>query len=198
MLMFLMLSIERDHIRQLLYIILRSPSIEPQGNDKIAQGANTDPPKQQSHLPSSADVAAAQRCLQAFGETNSPQSLLRAIPSYDESHSSISDGANVVEDEEESFLYKEAKRIQSCKSCWQLLRADLLGPIGDRASIPIDGRTKHRTRNSGQSDDDIWSTAVVGPTAWPVLEWLVILFEKDEENTAASGQCKHISSTGIV
>lgn len=191
MLTTLTLPNERDHIRQLLYIVLRNPSFHAQGNEKLAQGADVAPTKQYTHLPSLTDVAAAQRCLQAFAETNSPRALLRAIPSYDVSNISLSDGANAVEEEEESFLSREARRIQSCRDCWQLLRAEFVQSISEDASLPVDGRTRHRTTNSSLSDDDISSTAVVCPTAWPVLEWLVSMFEKDEQITEARGQCKH-------
>lgn len=178
---------KRDHVRQLLYIVLRNPSLQAQG---LAEAADVATTKQSSHLPSPIDVAAAQRCLQAFGETNSPHALLRAIPSYDGSELFLSDGANTVEEEEESFLSREARRIQSCRDCWQLLKAEFTRSISENASIPAD-RARHQTKNLGLADNSVSSTAVVGPTAWPVLEWLLFMFEKDEQNAEAFEQCKY-------
>lgn len=187
---FLILPIGREHIRQLLYIVLRNPLLPAQEHSKLVEAADVATTKQHSHLPSLADVAAAERCLQAFTETNSPRAILRAIPSYDGSEILLTDDANTVEEDEESFLSREAKRLQSCRDCWQLLRAEFSRSISEDTSLlPQAGR--YRARYSGLPDDTNSASAVVGPTAWPVLELLLSTFEKDEQDTQAGGQCKH-------
>ncbi|KAI0062905.1 hypothetical protein BV25DRAFT_1803153 [Artomyces pyxidatus] len=195
----------RSHIRQLLFIALYPSS--PLGDkgkgrathDTVAL-ARTAPPKATSSavvLSNSATVA-AQTTLMSFAQTNSPSALLRALPSYDElgtknpgdSGDPVMDGAS----EQDSLVARGAARFQQCKDCWQILRGGFIPPAEESPSVVPGSPSKRRRVEvpmyySHSSEDGPPST--VGSTAWPVLDWLLTLFEQDETETAKDQQVKY-------
>jgi len=125
--------------------------------------------------------------LHALVATNSPASLLRGLPHY--AYVNI-DGAKDVDPfqnqkseaddkhDDMSPLQPEIHRIfPNLKDIWGLLAKDLI----KRKQYDL-GR---RITNDSDDEDDKENTIAsrtVGPYAWPVLEWFISVFEKDQEN----------------
>jgi hypothetical protein len=180
------------HMRQLLYISLYPPPSKP---SKRVDGADAPPPspqkvqlqRQKDDLwpkPESRPLAIA--LLKAFAGTNAPESLMRGLPFYSYEDN---DGAMDVDPfreekitderaEDNSPLKNEVLAMQELKDCWELLR----GGIVKRKQVDR-CRSDGMVANSEPEDDD-----VVGPYAWPVLEWLIRVFENDERRAVKEGQ----------
>ena len=111
----------------------------------------------------------------------SPEALLRAIPYYPLSDSELSEAPRKIRkgtfseqtsfathEEKDSFLEKRAEdSLRSCRDCWDLLRPDVVE------------RLDNQDKSSAESEDDALSSCI-GRYSWPLLEWLVCLFEKDQ------------------
>lgn len=76
----------------------------------------------------------------------------------------------VVHEELDSIVAKEAKKLCECKDCWAFLRPNLVG-----------NSVFHSRRNDpfseGGNDDE--PDSAIGDSSWPLLDWLVRLFERD-------------------
>ncbi|TFY78876.1 hypothetical protein EWM64_g5136 [Hericium alpestre] len=178
----------KSHIRQLLYLAL----YPEKGKDKVpsqpgwaAKGAT----KQvtQGTTPSDEAISAARQCLMSFALTNSPGSLMRALPSYDDLTPTLEEA------EEDSHLAREASRFQRCRDCWQIIKGRFLQVHSDGMGI-IPGSPSKRRRadtQSYQSHSAELPGSTVGENAWPILEWLLYLFEEDERRTSQDGNPKY-------
>ncbi|KAJ7045708.1 hypothetical protein C8F04DRAFT_1025631 [Mycena alexandri] len=150
------------HIRQLLFMALYSAAeTRP---DKLVDPAASPSKKQKKSylLPSPAAVLAAQQLLVSFTTTNSPATVIRALRPSDAE----------PEDDNECFVATESLCISRSKNCWQILAEGFL----DR-NPPIFSAAKGRRDTSNSLSE---TQAPVGETAWPVLHWLLLVFERDE------------------
>lgn len=125
----------------------------------------------------------AQRILFSFLSTNSPGSLFRALPRYplddaaDNDLPLSSEGGH----DEDSLIARESLCFKDCKNCWAILKE---GFIQRKKLLPQESRKK-RGRGTYDVEDAAIdqgndTPALVAEHAWPILQWLVSLFEKDE------------------
>ncbi|KAF7315447.1 hypothetical protein MIND_00059600 [Mycena indigotica] len=156
----------KSHIRQLLYIALLSSSDREARVDPSAS-----PSKRQRklvELPSLAASRAAQMLLMSFVSINNPRGLMLALQPGD-----------VDSDEEpEGFLATESLCISCCKHCWQIL---VDGFLLDQHIISSKG--KGRMHSTLSFNDPTKTPSPVGETAWPILEWFVSIFERDQQTS---------------
>jgi hypothetical protein len=91
----------------------------------------------------------------------------------------------------DSFVASEAVRFRNCKNCWNILKFGFIKSLADSSNVLGSPRKRRRgntmTSEYGPADEEE-SSLVVGENAWPVLDWLLVLFEKDESMTEASRQ----------
>ena len=104
------------------------------------------------------------------------------------------------DDEEEwgSEISRRSRRIMEARSCWELLRDGFIPPevtLTQSATSPFRLRTKHSqrlaARDAFEGDKTTDETPdAVGPQAWPLLEWILTVLEKDEQSTSCGhGAC---------
>ncbi|KAH0827534.1 hypothetical protein J3R83DRAFT_4253 [Lanmaoa asiatica] len=185
----------RDHIRQLLYIALFPPPAatgdQTNHQEQIPPSpVKGSPTKQKPTLykaslsPSVVESEAAQRILFSFVATNSPQSLFRALPRYpldDVADIDLPPESSDNGHDEDSLIARESVCIKDCRNCWAILKE---GFIQRKNLLPQDA-SKKRGRGAynvedADLDQDRGTPAVVAEHAWPILQWLLSLFEKDE------------------
>jgi hypothetical protein len=137
-----------------------------------------------SNLISAKAVVDAQRLLMAYTRTNAPSVLSRALPRRRSplDLSGLSEG--------DSAIAKRAVFIAQCKDCWQLLHSD---SVLHQSALPSTPRkttrpsTRHRTPNDSSP---VSPSTIVSENAWPLLYWLVSLYERDEEMFAGDSKSK--------
>ncbi|KAI0266816.1 hypothetical protein BC834DRAFT_823188 [Gloeopeniophorella convolvens] len=193
----------KSHLRQLLYIALYPPSLPGQhsGNHKVTQESPSKLSSRHAYstlLPSPTASELAKRTLRVLADINSPSALLRALPAYkdpgDEEVASPTDGPGSASDAD-SFVASEAVRFRDCKNCWNILKSGFIptpqdSHTGGLASSPRKRRRGESvTYDSRMGDED--PPPVVGENAWPILDWLLALFEKDEKVTEAHGRARY-------
>ncbi|KAI0032475.1 hypothetical protein K488DRAFT_19690, partial [Vararia minispora EC-137] len=178
------------HIRQLLYLALYP---RDKNFSSSRHGAHVAKSSQSlAPLPATSDTAC--RALRELHRTLHPKYLLRALPSYPEigqtrySSPAHKDGSDAAAD---STIAREAMRLADCRSCWRILAEDFIPPIAPVVRVLPGSPTKRTSAMaSGVARNDGEDPLLVGPTSWPVLEWLVSLFEKDEARTSKeTGTC---------
>lgn len=192
----------KSHVRQLLYIALYPPpssrTLAP--NHKASQESPSKISSRHAYstlLPSPAASELAKRTLRVLADVNSPASLLRALPAYPEP----TDGntAPSLADPElpldaDSFVALEAVRFRDCKNCWNILKSGFIKSLSESTSS-FPGSPRKRRRGEAPVKyahmDEEESSLVVGENAWPVLDWLLFLFEKDELSTEASRKVRY-------
>lgn len=130
-----------------------------------------------------------------LADINSPTSLLRALPAYRDPN----DADDVPPDfdpelpsDVDSFVASEAIRLKNCKNCWNILKSGFIKSLAD-GSFTVPGSPRKRRRGNATAADfspanEEDTSLVVGENAWPILDWLLVLFEKDESMTEASQQ----------
>ena len=193
----LMLNQHRSHLRQLLYIALYPPpsgrTVPP--NHRASQESPSKISSRHAYstlLPSPAASELAKRTLRVLADVNSPASLLRALPAYPDptdgnSATSLADDESLSD--ADSFVASEAVRFRDCKNCWNILKSGFINSLSESTSFAPGNPRKRRRGDSlvkYTHMDEEESSLVVGENAWPVLDWLLFLFEKDELSTEAS------------
>jgi hypothetical protein len=187
------------HLRQLLYIALYPPTPGPAStNHKTTQESPSKLSSRHAYstlLPSPTSSELAKRTLRVLADVNSPASLLRALPAYPDP-SDADDPPPLVEPDPgpsdmDSFVASEAVRFKNCKNCWNILKSGFIKSLTDSSTVP--GTPRKRRRGSAKATeygpvDEEDSSLVVCENAWPVLDWLLVLFEKDESITETSRQ----------
>lgn len=153
-----------------------------------------------SPLPSQRAVDAARTLLFSFAATNSPVSLLRAFPSYPFNPDPSAtrgrvEGADVDLDGEDSVIASVASlSVKSAASVWSMLKPGFVR--WDIAVAEAEGRAKGSKRQSAKPkqgpDEDEDLSILVSGGAWPVLEWLISLFERDAEMTEKVGERERV------
>lgn len=155
-----------------------------------------------SHTPTAVASEAAQRLLKAYVRTNTPESLLRALPNYGLSDlpglGNVLSSPITADDDSDSEIAHFSRRVRDAKNCWEIMREcffkrDGLG--GDTATSTA--RRSKRGQRGALSDEENESLGVPAPVsqhAWPVLDWLLTCFEKDEAAVVTRGQREHFIS----
>lgn len=194
------LIISRSHIRNAVYIALYPPS-SPEDRDGAAPRLESIPSspskfgRQQkgSLAPNPAASVAAQRLLHAYARTNTPGALFRALPSYPVSHpSATAEPGSAIDEDSDSEISWYSRRIRDAKSCWEVLKEGFVKRDGSARAAAVSARRGTRHNPAVPDDEDSSSDlpAPVGQQAWPVLEWIVAILEKDEAATASTGRRK--------
>ncbi|KIM57221.1 hypothetical protein SCLCIDRAFT_186548 [Scleroderma citrinum Foug A] len=197
-----------DIIRQLLYIALYPPLCLSEDTVDEQEQAPPSPTKQSpskqkqflktSFTPSLAASEAAQRLLLSFLSTNSPDALFRGLPRYTSTNADgcypQPEGGNEDYDED-SVIARESLRIKDSKCCWFIIRE---GFIQRKDLTPTfqEGRKKRGritavTRDTDSDNGSPSPLLSVAEHVWPVLQWLLSLFEKDERNTEMKSGAKY-------
>ena len=157
-------------------------------------------------IPSAKATEAALRLLTSFVLTNSPGTLGRALPENVSGSDWLAKLKKNDEDpEEDSYIAREAMCIDEAKHVWAILKD---GMIQRKVVVPMTpkGKGKKRKRDyehhvveDKQSDaEGAASPAVVSENAWPVLDWLLVVLEKDELLTESSGSRKSTISPPML
>ncbi len=153
-----------------------------------------------SLAPTPKAVASAQDLLKKLSRTNKPESLACAVPSYPDDPSL---GLNNRAEEEDSYIAKQALRLQNARCCWEILKEGFIQRSGsDMMSSPRKPTSRRSTRghydgDDGWEDEDNDTPAPVGDHAWSVLDWLLALFEKDEAAVERAGQGEAANSVAL-
>ncbi|KAI6121467.1 hypothetical protein F5141DRAFT_518614 [Pisolithus sp. B1] len=186
-----------DIIRQLLYIALYPPPSH--SGDEQAQTQSPlspvkgSPSKQKQLLPKTSFAptatasGAAQQLLFSFLRTNSPDTLFRGLPKYAvvTANECATRSEAVDKDyEQDSPIAREALRIRDSKHCWAIVKEGFI-QHGKFTPLPEERSKRRRKPAVGSTDDDSDNAfkptpAAVAEHAWPVLDWLLRLFERDE------------------
>ncbi|KZT26752.1 hypothetical protein NEOLEDRAFT_1062201 [Neolentinus lepideus HHB14362 ss-1] len=190
-----------SHIRQLLYIALYPPPDKGKEKSRPDFGSPSKVPpakqKKSALIPTAAASEAAIQCLTSYLTTNTPKSLLRALPSYPPPKGRDGVQTNdMMDEDEDSFISREAANITQCKDCWTILREGfILRADGDPSSDRSGAKARRKlildedTMYSDSTDTDV--PVLVGEHAWPVLEWLIEVIEKDANLTGNSGHPRY-------
>lgn len=194
----------RLQLRNLFYIALYPPQVGEDPDLKVDM-MSASPTKMSrmathgqkaSHRPTLSHSTAALRLLNAFVQTNTPASLCRALPSYE--RSALANDSNSRPDDEgdwDSEILRRSRRIMEARSCWELLREGFVQPetsSAQGATTPSRARTRQSRRltinNTSERDGVLHKIPdVIGPQAWPLLDWILTVLEKDEQFTS----CDH-------
>ncbi|KAF8894070.1 hypothetical protein BD779DRAFT_1467625 [Infundibulicybe gibba] len=165
-----------SHMRQLIYISLH-PTTSPPEN--VPSSKRTKPLSLSPTV-----VRASQQLLMSLATTNSPEALARALPRYPDAFNDIP-AADI--DTDEPDIAKEAACIKEAKSCWVLLSETFL----DRQPAAAKAKGKGRRDTHESTDEREIGGPLICDDAWFLLEWLIVLFERDEDMVEAQGKPRH-------
>lgn len=184
---------DSPHIRHLVYISLYPPTESEEFNADKLGSEPASPSKlllrqqKTTLLPTRAARDAAVRLLFAFAQTNTPGALFAALPKY----TAAGDGAvNGIQEDTDSFIARQSIRVRNAKDCWTILKDGFVQPAAEVPPLKRKGPARARVVEQtvdGDSEEPGIPTPV-GQFAWPVLEWMICLLEKDETLIGRSGQ----------
>ncbi|KAI0051833.1 hypothetical protein FA95DRAFT_1602329 [Auriscalpium vulgare] len=179
----------RSHVRQLLYIALYPSVRRARNNHDAGAPSKTSSSKSNSDLtPSPSATVAAQRSLMLTASSYTPAALLRALPSHADRNDMARSGLPEAEDEAEeaveydSFIAGEAQRFQQCKDVWQILKQGFVPLVAEGPGIPPASPSKRRRGDAQAYHTLPHDDSPVSSDAWPILNWLLTLFERDEKD----------------
>lgn len=159
-----------------------SPQLDT-GNVAFGSPSKLTPLNQkQDNRPRISAIEGARRLLMSFAYANTPHSLLSALPSYDTARNTFSD------EEQDSGIATAALSIKKSRACWDFLKGGFIQPKNDIFSAPR-GKSKTRRKEitpytfEGDEDEIEDPAQVISEHAWPVLDWLLTLLERDESAT---------------
>jgi len=142
------------------------------------------------NLVSMKTVVDAQKVLLKYLHTSQPDRLSRALPRRRSPHDPVLD-----HDEAESTVARRASYIMQSQDCWELLSK---GFSLRQNALSLTLRAKPKAKRYSERLSCVKLDAgmetglptAVQENAWPLLDWLVSLFEHDEHaTTAASKNC---------
>ncbi|THH07502.1 hypothetical protein EW145_g3340 [Phellinidium pouzarii] len=117
--------------------------------------------------------------------TNSPKTLLRAIPCYPPTELELTNApcpvdakmfADMLTGEDlDSYVAQQAACLKDCKDCWSMLRPDVV--MRQDAPPMKKGDPFSDAENDYESDS---SSVLIGKNSWRLLAWFIHLFEKDQ------------------
>lgn len=183
------------HIRQLIYLSLQPMESSQDEVDSSTQISPSKILKQQQsqlsmNLVSMKTVVDAQKVLLKYLHTSQPDRLSRALPRRRSPHDPVLD-----HDEAESTVARRASYIMQSQDCWELLSK---GFSLRQNALSLTLRAKPKAKRYSERLSCVKLDAgmetglptAVQENAWPLLDWLVSLFEHDEHaTTAASKNC---------
>ncbi|KAF9454006.1 hypothetical protein P691DRAFT_811791 [Macrolepiota fuliginosa MF-IS2] len=187
------------HLRQVIYISLQSTkdlatqheidtSIQASPSKLVKQhqyqmSLNLIPPKA---------VYDAQKLLMAYLLSSTPAALGRALP---QRRSLIPPPP--VHNEGDSTVARRAACIIQCRDCWEMLHTNFLlrqSAVPSAPKVKLKRQSEHIGYSKLDSTDlNASSPVVVTEDAWPLMEWLVSLFERDEELSETHPDARHSS-----
>lgn len=194
----------RAHIRQLIYISLYPPppskaAAGDKGKRKESTIISGSPSKQiqaarrlqkQALFPPPEATEAAKELLHQYAiDSISPEALLRAVPCFPLSEAELESAPRPIKEEMffgnsdvfedmDSYVAKQAARLKQCKDCWDILRKDIV-TRQDLALLQKGDPFLDEDAEDETEEADL-SSAVLGRHSWHLLEWFILLFEKDE------------------
>lgn len=160
--------------------------------DTISSPHRIRPPKDDVWpKPSAREKALA--LLRSYVNINSPSSLMRAFPFYryvneDGIHDVdpfSNESPNEKFHEDNTPIRHEVHKFQSLKDCWECLKD---GFVRRKQQDQVSRSRKQPTPTDIDVKDE---PTLVGPHAWSILEWFILIFEKDQElqRHSSSGMC---------
>lgn len=170
-----------------MYIALQpvDPSSAVEMNSYTDAPPSPSKPAVKKSIPSGAAISAAQRLLISYALTNSPETIARALPHCDDPRNQ----GSVLDDDGslESVIGPESMCIPRAKSCWNILADGFTQQ--QKHTIPVpQGKGRKRIYNLEEPIENLLiENAIVGKNSWPVLDWLLVLFEQDELVTKTRG-----------
>jgi hypothetical protein len=192
----------RQIMRQIIYLALYPPApshmptvdLEASPTKILRQAKRT----QAFILPSISITA--QRLLVSFALTNLPSSVFRAVPKHTTSPLAQSEH---LEEMQSTVSKESAECMSNAKDAWSLLRPGFVRPMNPDSTFSKAKSSKVKTHAHDEFDsdeDDIEDPErAVAKYAWPVLEWMMIVLEKDERLTQgdAKNTRKHFSMLSL-
>ena len=138
-------------------------------------------------------ITEARQLLFSLVATQSPDSLARALPSYEPT---VGVTKNAIEDIGDSDIARESLCIKDAKDCWSLLAEGFLSKGKVLFSTP-----KRKSRRRREDIDDLpplddqlgTSRSFVADSAWPMLDWMLTLFERDQRLPESKENCKFLN-----
>ncbi|KAI0699261.1 hypothetical protein BC835DRAFT_1304585 [Cytidiella melzeri] len=186
----------RPHIRHVLYLALFPPPVTeaPASSAPILDTIPSSPSKfaakyRQSFSLSPVIIGNAQNLLRVLVQTNSPESLSRALPNYGltgiANLPEIEPIAEKDEDDGESELARLSRRIKDARSCWEIItenyiRRESIDDVPTNSGRKSKRRVAAETKVTFTRGESEHLPRPVADHAFPVLDSLVALFEKEE------------------
>jgi len=128
----------------------------------------------------------------SLSNTNSPGAIFRAVPSYADANEPADVPAAFADEEEDSVIGRESICIKESKNCWSILKEGFIQRKTPAISSPKPRNI--RTRRDFLEEDgfldgvsDLAAPSPVAANAWPVLDWMVTVFELDETQQVNNG-----------
>ena len=95
------------------------------------------------------------------------------------------DGADLAYDGEDSYIARVAQCVGSAANVWAVIRPGFV-KWDSHPTSGVLGKTKANRRQARVKDEsgdllDNEPMAIVGDDAWAVLDWLLLIFDKDEQ-----------------
>jgi len=109
--------------------------------------------------------------------TNTPSTLAQSLPSYEKHESTVVDYGD-------SVIGGEAACIPNARHCWDIL---MEGFTQRQRRVLHTPKGKKNRIHTFEEPFLTEGRAIVGGNSWPVLQWLLTLFEQDELQTKARG-----------
>ncbi|CCM01476.1 uncharacterized protein FIBRA_03530 [Fibroporia radiculosa] len=191
------------HVRQLVYIALYPPQSHSEarglGNVRFEPGSLGNLLSEQRLYPSPSDTQAALNLLTAFSVTNTPAAIFCALPHYPapSGDTATCTTVDMGEEDEDSEISRQSLRIRNAKDCWTILKETFVQRIVEKPPSPKrKGRSRKRaaredTASPAQEDNADHSLNPISQYAWPILDWIIDLLERDEVAIERSGQPRH-------
>lgn len=147
-------------------------------------GAPLSPTKStKQYTPSGTAVLASHRLLMSFAMTNSSGALARALPHYEDPSKY---DPPFEDDPGDSVIGKEAMCIPQAKNCWSILSQDFVRRQRQTFLSPSKGKKRVQVWDDEVPEYPNEGPSVVGENSWAALDWLLVLFERDQESVTAS------------
>jgi hypothetical protein len=172
------------HLWQLIFIALQSVT-NPTSIEKETTIPSSPSKTLRKRALSPDAVILAQRLLISYAETNQPSTVARCLPSYDSSSAYASE--TPPSDLIDSAIGEESMCIPKSRHCWSMLAP---GFTSAKAMAGIRTTEKNSTRRLSEAPEfeSTFRDQVIGADAWPILAWLLLLFERDERTSENGGK----------
>lgn len=167
-----------------------------------------------SNQPTPTATNAAIRLLTNYAITNTPQSLLCAIPCYplNDNEKRVIGGNiadhhsayNSFEDSEndDSEIARQSSTLKQFRDCWDMLKDGAVKwqvdtKVKRKQSLNTRQR-RHNIVNTNIINDEgseEKSPNIIGKSTWPILEWILRVFEKEELSVLFNNYCHGLNDS---